>query len=237
MNEAGGGVAPHAWWCTLTVHAPVYFASREMGRLFESERMIGNYALTYALGLAKSPYFCPPGQGPRYREDLAAVARRGVYVTPARAERVDFVLHTFKLAQVTYHALPERPTSNIPNYGRAKEIAAESVYSFLVVGGERPPRWVRLGKWDSKAEIEATPVRLREEDARFTSCLPMNPLDLPYPPIEYDIVSVRPVSLLEQAVFSGPCWRIEGAPAEGRSGEPRRVPAGLGFFRMNPNAQ
>ena len=34
----------------LTLMEHTYFASREIGTLYESEPLIGNYALTYALG-------------------------------------------------------------------------------------------------------------------------------------------------------------------------------------------
>jgi CRISPR-associated protein Csc1 len=53
----------------LTLHDSLFFASREMGRLYETEPCIHNYALTYALRLAESPYF-EPVQEPHYRADL-----------------------------------------------------------------------------------------------------------------------------------------------------------------------
>src|SRR5262245_149007 len=34
----------------------VFFASREIDELFQTEPVLGNYGLTYALGLAVSPY-------------------------------------------------------------------------------------------------------------------------------------------------------------------------------------
>ena len=35
----------------LTLHDSLYYATREMGRLYETESVIHNWALTYALGL------------------------------------------------------------------------------------------------------------------------------------------------------------------------------------------
>ena len=43
--------------CDLELHDSLYFASREIGRLYETERVLHNYALCYALGLVASPYF------------------------------------------------------------------------------------------------------------------------------------------------------------------------------------
>jgi len=41
----------------LVLHESLFFATREIGRLYETGRYLHNYALTYALGLATSPYF------------------------------------------------------------------------------------------------------------------------------------------------------------------------------------
>ena len=39
--------------CRLVLHDYLYYASREMGRLYETEKYLHNYGLTYALGLAR----------------------------------------------------------------------------------------------------------------------------------------------------------------------------------------
>jgi len=66
----------------------VFFSSREVSELFQTEPVIGNYALTYALGLAQSPYHIPADpktgkQRVRYKEDLTPLNKRNIYVTPA----------------------------------------------------------------------------------------------------------------------------------------------------------
>jgi len=66
-----------------------------------------------------------------------------------------------------YHVEMEKP-KNIPSYGRVKEIAAERFAVFAI--SEKPltlPRWIRLGKWMSKAEVEI--VETQEVNAQ-----PMN---------------------------------------------------------------
>jgi CRISPR-associated protein Csc1 len=55
---------------------PVFFASRELSDTYYTEGTIGNYALTYALGLVHSPYRLQ-GQAigrPTYKEDFEAIA-------------------------------------------------------------------------------------------------------------------------------------------------------------------
>ena len=47
----GKGRSPAIFRGHLTLMEHMYFASREYGTLYETEPVIGNYALTYALGL------------------------------------------------------------------------------------------------------------------------------------------------------------------------------------------
>jgi CRISPR-associated protein Csc1 len=67
-------------WCT----EPVFFASRELSDTYYTEGTIGNYALAYALGWARSPYRLR-GQDtgrPRYTEDLTPL-HNDCYILPA----------------------------------------------------------------------------------------------------------------------------------------------------------
>ncbi len=67
-------------WCA----EPIFFASRELSDTYYTEGLIGNYALAYALGWARSPYRLrgeDTGR-PRYIEDLSPLM--GVrYILPA----------------------------------------------------------------------------------------------------------------------------------------------------------
>ena len=53
----------------LTLHDSLYYATREMGRLYETEKVIHNWALTYALGLIRKPYRSFDSV-PTYQDDL-----------------------------------------------------------------------------------------------------------------------------------------------------------------------
>lgn len=200
----------------LTLHDTLYYATREMGRLYETERIIHNWALTYALGLVHealqragsegTPYFSPV-QVPRYREELPLVNQLGVYVTPARPLSVDFALHTFKLANNRTHQHMEKPRTNKPTYGRAKELAPESTFEFFVLGKPpKPlPRWIRLGLWMSKAQVEMVgePMDLMPSSGKFVCSVPMNPLDMPEMPTLHDLIAMPPVSLVLNARMEG----------------------------------
>ncbi|MCP4367196.1 MAG: type I-D CRISPR-associated protein Cas5/Csc1, partial [Deltaproteobacteria bacterium] len=138
----------HIYHCTLQLHDVVFYATREMGRLYETGKYLHNFALSYALQLIQSEYYIAE-QVPRYQEDLGTLNQQGIYVTPAKPLHCDFLLHTFKLANDWYHVEMGKPKKNIPNYGRAKELAPESTFLFYVLSEKSLtlPRWIRLGKW------------------------------------------------------------------------------------------
>jgi len=71
----------HIYRCKLTLMEPTFFSSREVSAYYQTEPLIGNFALAYAFGFCQSPYF---NDGTiHYREHLSALNERGVYVTPA----------------------------------------------------------------------------------------------------------------------------------------------------------
>jgi CRISPR-associated protein Csc1 len=213
--------------CRLTLHENLFYATREVGRLYETGRYLHNYALSYALGLAEAPYFNAE-QVPRYASDLAPLNDRGIYVTPARGVEVAYALNTFKYADNHYHAEMVPGSRNTPSFGRAKEIAAGSAFEFAVLSERERlwlPRWVRLGLWRSKAaivilaEVEASPVTNKTEAAAY----PLNPLDVPGRLLAFDLISMPPSSLIDHALIEGPGWNFEV------SGQRRWIPAGLRY--------
>jgi CRISPR-associated protein Csc1 len=91
----------HVYRCELTFWEHVFFSSREISNFFQTEPLLGNYALTYAFGLAQSPYH---SDGPvRYALDLKPLNERGVYVTPGTiVGEPRFVLSQFNAQADTY---------------------------------------------------------------------------------------------------------------------------------------
>ncbi len=212
--------------CRLTFQENLFYASREVGRLYETARYLHNYALTYALGLAVAPYF-QRQQAPRYREELAPLNARGIYVTPGRGVNVRYDLVTFKFADNAHRVRMTPGSTNTPSFGRAKEIAVGSQFEFAILSRERLvlPRWVRMGLWRSKALLEC----LGEEEAQRAPCsqdvasLPLNPLDVPGDLEIYDLISMPPSSLVENA------WVRSEWLRAGPGGRQVLLPAGMRY--------
>ncbi|GAC1485062.1 MAG: hypothetical protein NVS2B14_22120 [Chamaesiphon sp.] len=213
--------------CTLELHDSLYFATREIGRLYETEPVLHNYALCYALGLVDSDrysttvpeehsyrYFCPE-QVPKYEEHLTPLNHQGLYVTPARAIHHTAVLNTWKYANNNYHVEMEKTQKNIPSFGRTKEIAPESQFEFFIVSERHLtlPKWIRLGKWMSKAEVrlEELPKPKRHQSSMFNFPYPLNPLDVMFSNqvMSYDTVNMPPVSLIRNVRMSGEYYTFE----------------------------
>ena len=208
--------------CNLTLQDTLFFATREMGPLFETERYIHNYALAYALfsnTFLRMPYFCNSYR-PTYAEDLEVLNREAVYVTPAQPLAWDYVLVTWKIGQTTYYRKSEKFGESKRNYpaniGQAKELAPESIFRFYVLSEKTLtlPRWIRLGKWMSKALVEVTKIDNVQEQRRqgsFTSICTLNPLDVARDTLQvFDIISMPPSSLITNAKLDGSYYEVDG---------------------------
>lgn len=218
---------PNFYRCTLELHDSLYFATREIGRLYETEPIIHNYALAYALGLVDSfhyhtevseedtyRYFCAE-QVPKYSEHLTPLNAQGIYVTPARSLSHATILSTWKYADNRYHVEMLPTERNIPSFGRTKEIAPESQFEFFVISNHplKLPRWIRLGKWASKAELTTKPLlnAKHHQTAEFRVHYPLNPLDVMFTNqvLSYDTVNMPPVSLITNVRIQGESYTFE----------------------------
>ncbi len=209
---------------TLALQEHVYFSSHEIGILFASEPVIGNYALTYALGLCSSPYRW--AAGPRYKQDLAPLNARGIYVTPATFEAIYYAFQQFNAQTDTYYSRFDqnaigtvrdqktRP-NNFPQNGKIRLLGLGSVAHCYVLSVQDAdlnlPAYVRLGKFNSKTritwqEVRAESVDVEEQELRLL----LNPVDMPR---DLDmrmlrLISVHPVPLVGASLVSGLCWRL-----------------------------
>ena len=227
--------------CQIELHDSLYFATREIGRLYETEPVIHNYALCYALGLVDSEiysttvaeedsyrYFCPE-QIPKYEQHLTALNQQGIYVTPARSISHASTLNTWKYANNNYHVEMEKTQKNIPSFGRTKEIAPESKFEFFIIS-EKPlklAKWIRLGKWMSKAELTTEEiVNFVSKNGDFIFPYLLNPLDVMFSHqvLSYDVVNMPPVSLIQNIKIRGQYYQFENL----------RIPACMEYrFREN----
>lgn len=208
--------------CQIELHDSLYFATREIGRLYETEPVIHNYALCYALGLVDSEiyattvaeedsyrYFCPE-QVPKYDRHLTALNQQRIYVTPGRSIFHSSTLNTWKYANNNYHVEMEKTQKNIPSFGRTKEIAPESKFEFFIISEKalKLAKWIRLGKWMSKAAveiIEQKEVKRSQSEADLIFPYLLNPLDVMFSHqvISYDVVNMPPVSLIQNVKMRG----------------------------------
>ena len=214
--------------CQIELHDSLYFATREIGRLYETEPVIHNYALCYALGLVDSEiysttvseehsyrYFCPE-QVPKYEPHLTALNHQGIYVTPGRSIFHSSTLNTWKYANNNYHVEMEKTQKNIPSFGRTKEIAPESKFEFFLISEKslKLAKWIRLGKWMSKAAVEIVEqkeVKRSPSETDFIFPYLLNPLDVMFSHqvISYDVVNMPPVSLIQNVKMLGRYYEFD----------------------------
>ena len=217
---------PFIYRCELELHDSMYYATREIGRLYETEAIIHNYALCYALGLVDSQiysttvteehsyrYFCGE-QVPKYEEHLTPLNQQGIYVTPGRSLSHSSTLNTWKYANNNYHVEMEKTQKNIPSFGRAKEIAPESQFEFFIISEKslKLPKWIRLGKWMSKAELKTEELaKAKQVEGEFIFAYPLNPLDVMFSHqvISYDVVNMPPVSLIRNVRLRGQYYQLD----------------------------
>jgi len=101
-----------------------------------------------------------------------------------------------------------------PQYGRIRFLAIGNRAAGYVLSRESltVPRYVRLGKFMSKARVEVTdmPVKEIEREGVVIPFL-LNPADLPLemPPTVFDLISVPPTPLVRNARLSGRFYRLK----------------------------
>ncbi len=231
----------------LTLMEHTYFASREVGIYFESEPLIGNYALAYALGLCAAPYnWSGP---PRYKEDLGPLNNKGLYVTPGTfaPNGLRYALSQFNAQTDSYYfrfdqnaigTVPEKKAraANFPQSGKIRMLGQGSRATFFLINQQevelRPPSYIRLGKFNSKARLAWEKLALKsaqpvERDAEPLDFL-INAADLPPEAAShlraFSIYNVNPAPLLSRCHLGGSFWNCVS-----RAGEQVYIPAGMRF--------
>ncbi|URD47805.1 type I-D CRISPR-associated protein Cas5/Csc1 [Chroococcidiopsis sp. CCNUC1] len=219
---------------------PVFFASRELSDTYYTEGVIGNYALTYALGLVNSPYRLQ-GQAtgrPTYKEDLQPIAR-DFYILPASPlDRITFRFERFNALSDAYwysmtnnrvataredlpflKATGKKPNSfrasNFPQTGRLRMIERGNRFQTLVFGNSQLPDYIRLGKFMSKVKVNIlneSSVNLLPE-GEYQSQHYLNSADLPQQleTLAFDLISIPPAPIIKNLRFRGCAWQIDEA--------------------------
>lgn len=210
--------------CKFELMENLFFASREVSNFFQTEPVIGNYALAYALGLCHSSY---RNDGEiTYAADLEPLNEAGIYVTPGTlTEKARFTVVQFNAISDSYWFQMEQNAisvkrerifnprlkaraANFPQIGRLKllSLGNRGVFYLISQGKFRIPRYIRLGKFMSKAKISAREQPYREIH-RETAVHPnyLNPNDLPSEMRigMFDLLNIRPTPLIRNAQLSG----------------------------------
>jgi CRISPR-associated protein Csc1 len=218
----------------LTLMEHTFFASREVGIYYETEPLIGNYALAYALGLCASPYYWDGP--PRYKQDLGPLNSKGLYVTPGTfvQESVRYALSQFNAQTDSYffrfdqNAIGTNPVkkaraANFPQSGKIRMLGQGSRASFFLLneqaneqgGTLRLPTYIRLGKFNSKARLiwEKLTLRSMESVERENERLDflINAADLPTQIVSrlrsFSMYNLSPAPLLSHCHLSGQFWQ------------------------------
>lgn len=247
MSHESDPNSAHIYRLELQLWEHTFFSSREIGPFFQTEPVIGNYALAYALGLAQSPYRVPiddvTGKQPVwYKRDLGPLNARGIYVTPATIiGEPKFALTQFNAQPDTHwyaftnNAIVVRPddklarkkpngwfivdpvagtekmvrANNFPQHGRIKMLALGNRAVAYLISREPLdglPRYVRLGKFMSKAALKIE-YRFSEPEQRTDQTVDvyLNSADLTNPSAlrVFDLLSIHPAPLIRHARMSG----------------------------------
>ena len=205
---------------TLRTQGEIWFASREVGRLADTEPYFLNTALYYALGLASGRYIDRLFE-PTYLDDTADVAGE-IYVTPATSvegvpNRITSTYNTSTddYATINYSAQDdENPTEgrNLPSYGRRRVLGHGNELRCYVLGREidtaeldaELPGYVRLGKKRGKARVETRPLAVKERSGEYELGHAVGAYDSAQTPIGSLITKrMRPTPLIVQATYDG----------------------------------
>lgn len=234
----------HIYRCEFQLMENLFFASREVNNFFQTEPVIGNYALAYALGLCHAGYH--NSGGITYAADLEQLNEAGVYITPGTLTgKTSFTVVQFNALSDSYWYQMEQNAisvdrgsifnrrlkaraANFPQIGRIKMLSIGNTGVFYVTSREafRIPRYIRLGKFMSKTKISARKQpyqKIKAEDVSYPNYL--NPNDLP-PKTKigmFDLLNIHPTPLIRHVQLSGDFYQlVDDAKTQ--------LPAGMRFY-------
>lgn len=207
---------------TLRTQGEVWFASREVGRLADTESYFLNTALYYALGLASGRYVDRLFE-PTYLDDTADIVDE-IYVSPAApvpttdgggANRITSTYNTSSddYATINYSAQEDPDENqNLPSYGRRRVLGHGNVLRCYVLGRGLSadeleatiPGYVRLGKKRGKAKIETKQLAVDKGTGEYELGHPISAYDSKQTPTGNLVTKrMRPTPLVAQAVYEG----------------------------------
>jgi CRISPR-associated protein Csc1 len=212
--------------CDFTLHDYLFFASTERGKVAETSPFVHNYALTYALGWVQTVWHNEQ-QKARYRDDLMPILSH--YITPARL--VQGVAIVMQYNTITEELKVEKQRSvGYPDWGFIKCYKPGTLFRAYVISSEAEvfPRYIRLGKFMAKTNIEVKEARSASaKHGNFTASHLLNWNDLRKKPVAFNVqVMSLPSRLISQAVFEA----AEFLEAKFSDDESIRLPLDMGYL-------
>lgn len=218
---------------TLRTQGEIWFASRELGRLADTEPYFLNTALYYAFGLSSGRYVDTLFE-PTYLEDTSDVADE-IYVTPAAptpsvegevANRITSTYNTStdQYATINYSATEDPDADrNLPSYGRRRVLGHGNELRCYLLGRNlsadeldtRVPGYVRLGKKRGKAKVETTQLPVSSGVGEYQLGHPIGAYDTEQTPTGNLVTKrMRPSPIVAQATYEGEYVEIQEVDAD-----------------------
>lgn len=235
---------------TLRTQGEIWFASREVGRLADTEPYFLNTALYYAFGLASGRYVDALFE-PTYVDDTTDVAD-DVYVTPAAppgrssdgpANHITSTYNTSsdEYATVNYSAQEDPNASkNLPEYGRRRVLGHGNVLRCYLLGRKSSveeldnqiPGYVRLGKKRGKARVSTRPLDVEKHTGEYGLGHPIGAYDTDQMPVGNLITKrMRPTPLVVQGDYDGEHVELTDPEREDDSDDGVCLPADVTFLK------
>jgi len=209
---------------TIHTQGEVWFASREVGRLADTESYLLNTALYYAFGLSSGRYLDTAFE-PTYIEDTKEAASE-VYVSPAAPvgrisdtpKRTNYITSTYNTSDDNYATLnlsaQEDPDAkkNLPSYGRRRALGHDNLFHLYFIPRDagvknilsRLPQYIRLGKKRGKARINFRTVPMEKRTGKYHLGHPIGAYDSEQTP-EGNLITkrMRPTPLVVEGDYEG----------------------------------
>ncbi|WP_306057013.1 type I-D CRISPR-associated protein Cas5/Csc1 [Natronococcus wangiae] len=239
---------------TLRTQGEIWLASREVGRLADTEPYFLNTALYYAFGLASGRYVDRLFE-PTYLDDTAAVADE-IYVTPAAPASTsdegvaNWITSTYNTSSDDYAAINYSAQNdpdakkNLPSYGRRRVLGHGNELRCYVLGRgisareleAEIPGYVRLGKKRGKAKVETERRSVDTETGQYELGHPIGAYDTEQTPTGNLLTKrMRPTPLVVQGSYEGEYVELsdlaEDSETDEKDDSPVKFPADVRFLR------
>ena len=189
----------------------IYFASKELGILYETNPVIGNYALSYAMKFCQAKY---NQTSISYKEDFNMISENGIYITPAYIDTPKYITSTFNALSDKYNHKMDRAKLNYPQMGKIKALASGNIATgFIFCENDFVKQsYIRLGKFMGKAKVTYTQCSFNVIEDYKKECFGyINVVDLleKFNVMSFEMLNMHPVPLMKKVRGQGELYEIK----------------------------